>query len=74
MIKPDYEELKRRINKDIVFYGGVLPERNAIAWRGYLVSLLEWEVMPVQIHRDLVDLLPDIPNDPITDMMHGRDD
>jgi hypothetical protein len=37
------EELLQRIQRDIVSYSDVLPERVAIAWRGYLAALIEWE-------------------------------
>jgi hypothetical protein len=67
------EELNHRIGVDVRHYKGTLPERVAIAWRGYLAALLEWGVISIQAHDRLVKLLPDIENDPVVDILLGRE-
>ncbi len=66
-------ELGERILADVRHFGRGLPERNAIAWRGYLAALLEWDVISVAHHDDLVRLLPTIVDDPVTDILLGRE-
>jgi hypothetical protein len=67
------DELKARIDADVRHLGGVLPERNAIAWRGYLAALLEWNLISVALHDDLLRLLPPIDDDPVVDILRGRE-
>jgi len=67
------DELLSRIRQDIDFFGGNLPERNAIAWRGYLAGLLEWGVLDVAAHDQLVAFLPEIADDPVRDILLGRE-
>ena len=67
------DELLGRIRQDIDFFGGELPERNAIAWRGYLAGLLEWGLLNVADHDQLVALLPEIADDPVNDILLGRE-
>ncbi len=68
-----FSDLTSKIQADIDRFGGSLPERNAIAWRGYLTALLEWSAMPVPVYRELADLIPKITDDPVTAIMLGRD-
>jgi hypothetical protein len=42
-------ELMFRINADIEHFGGTLPEKTAIAWRGYLAAMLEWSLISVAL-------------------------
>jgi hypothetical protein len=65
-------ELEHRIKVDVAHYHGSLPERVAIAWRGYLAALLEWSVISISAHDRLRGMLPEIENDPVTDIMLGR--
>jgi hypothetical protein len=68
------DELEHRISVDLAHYHGQFPERVAIAWRGYCAALLEWGVIDVRHHDRLLRLLPDIENDPVTDILLGRGD
>lgn len=67
------EELRARMQKDLDFFAGSMPERYAIAWRGYLAGLLEWNVLDVASHDQLVTLLPEITEDPVIDILLGRE-
>ena len=40
-------EMSHRIQVDIDYFGGAMPERTAVAWRGYLAAMLEWNLIPV---------------------------
>lgn len=74
MQSPSVEELTNRINRDIDHFDGCLPERFAIAWRGYLAALLEWQLISVSNHDQLSDLLPQLEEpDPVVAIMLGRD-
>ena len=68
------DELAGRIGRDVKHFGGVLPERQAIAWRGYLAALIEWGVIDVDRHDRLGRLLPPIVDDPVVQILLGRDD
>lgn len=74
MEKPTKSELERRIGSDILHYKGDLPERVAIAWSGYIAALLEWGLLSVGEHDALHALLPAVGNDPVYDIMLGRND
>jgi hypothetical protein len=72
----DVKIVRRRIEDDARAFGGILPERYALAWGGYLAALMEWGLItPVQ-HKTLIDLLPkfDGPDDPVLSIFIGRDD
>jgi len=66
-------ELAERLARDVAFFEGTMPERNALAWRGYLAGLLEWGVLDPAGHDRLVARLPDIPDDPVNDILLGRE-
>jgi hypothetical protein len=61
--------LEYRIKEQLESFGNNLPERYAIAWRGYLGGLFEWGMMEYPEYRMLLDLLPKInePN-PVSDI------
>lgn len=68
------EELASRIRADLKHFDGELPERYAIAWRGYLAGLYEWNVIEFGYYRSLTDLLPVIEEpSPIAEIFAGRD-
>jgi len=70
---PTLDELSRRIKADIDHFGGLLPERYAIAWRGYLAGLSEWGVISTADHNELWKMLPEIGDpDPVDEIMIGR--
>jgi hypothetical protein len=66
-------ELRARILADIAAFGGQLPERNAIAWGAYLAALIEWGIIPPDVHRRLVQLLPAAEDDPSVAILLGRE-
>jgi hypothetical protein len=68
------EELEYRIKNDIKFFGGTMPERNAIAWASYLAALTEWSLLPAGDYWDLRELLPKIDDDPSIAILNGRDE
>lgn len=58
-LETDKENLLRyRIQADIDFFRGELPERFAIAWVSYLAGLVEWDVIDEPMYTRLVQLLP----------------
>ena len=66
-------ELSHRIDADIVHFDGALPERVAIAWRGYLAAMLEWDMIPVADYDALLARIPPVDDDPAVAIMRGRD-
>jgi hypothetical protein len=68
-----YANLRYRLDTDVAHYGGALPDRPAVAWRGYLAAMLEWGLISVAEHDALLRLLPEIPDDPVVDILLGRD-
>ena len=61
--------LRYRIQEQINYFGGVLPERHAIAWGGFLAGIFEEGILDVRHYDELVDMLPEISNpDPIRDI------
>ena len=71
--RPTLEELKDRIQQEITHFGGVLPERVAIAWDGYIAGLLEWSLITPSEHSKLSDMLPEIPDNPVMAIFLGRE-
>ncbi len=62
-------EVRYRINEQIAYFGGVLPERHAIAWGGFLAALLEEGILDYLHYGELVDILPKVPEpDPVADI------
>ena len=66
-------ELVHRINADVEHFGGALPERTAIAWRGYLAAALEWNVITVEQYDALLTRVPPVNDDPAIAILRGRD-
>ncbi len=67
------EEIAYRIQADAEHFGGVLPERYAIAWRGYLAALLEWNLVSVLQYDSLLVHIPPVQDDPAVAILRGRD-
>lgn len=59
------EELQHRIESDIAYFGGKLPQRNALAWHAYLAGLLEWAVIDRSMFDQLTAVLPDMKDSPV---------
>lgn len=72
--KPTFEELSSRIQEEIDYFGGKLPESNALVWSGYISGLLEWGLISVNDHAELCQLLPKIENDPTVGILLGKPD
>lgn len=70
--KPTLEEIKDRIQQEITYFEGVLPERVAIAWDGYLAALLEWNLISPTDHQVAAGMLPEIPDNPVIAIFLGR--
>ena len=68
--RPTYEGLKTRITADRK--GGGLDERSALCWSGYLAGLLEWDLISVEDHRRLSELLPAIDDNPAVRILIGN--
>jgi hypothetical protein len=62
-----------RIQADIDHFGGVLPERTAISWRGYLAAMLEWNLIPVAQYDALLARIPSVDDDPAIAILMGRE-
>jgi hypothetical protein len=69
------DEIEYRINSDISFFKGKLPERFSMAWHGYLAAMFEWENINLTQYDELFKLLPHIdePN-PVATIFSGRED
>jgi hypothetical protein len=72
MTKDIAAELMHRIDADIEHSGGTLPERTAIAWRGYLAAMLEWNVITVEQYDTLLARIPPVHDDPAIEILRGR--
>ena len=63
------ENVSYRIQEQIDHFRGVLPERYAIAWGGYLAALWEKGMLTFDDYRSMGRLLPKIAApDPIEDI------
>lgn len=72
MTRDTAAELMHRIQADIEHFGGALPERTAIAWRGYLAAALEWNVISVEQYNSLLTHVPSVSDDPAIAILRGR--
>ncbi len=66
-------ELMHRIHADIEHFGGTLPEKTAIAWRGSLAATLEWSVITFRQYDALLARIPPVHDDPAILILRGRD-
>jgi hypothetical protein len=66
-------ELLYRIQSDIDHFGGTLPEKTAISWRGYLAAMLEWNLIPLDRYEALLARIPQVDDDPAITILRGRD-
>ncbi len=69
---PTFEELRRRIQREIDHFGGKLPERTALVWDGYFAALMEWGLISVSEHECLCKMLPTIKDNPVKTILLGR--
>lgn len=67
------EEIAYRIQADAIHFGGVLTEKYAIAWRGYLAAMLEWNLISNLQYESLLAHIPPIEDDPAVAILRGRD-
>ena len=67
------EGIEQRILDDIKHFEGILPERYAIVWGGYIASLYEWSFVTQEQFIKLASLLPRIsePN-PVAEIWGGE--
>jgi hypothetical protein len=70
---PSLDELRKRIQREIDFYGGTMQERSALAWAGYLAALIEWGLISVADHERLCKMLPRIEDNPAVQILLGRE-
>ena len=70
--RPTPQEIKERIQSEIDHFGGILPERVALVWDGYLAGLLEWGLISASQHKELSDMLPEIADNPVMSIFLGR--
>jgi hypothetical protein len=66
-------EMSHRIQVEIDYSGGTMPERTALAWRGYLAAMLEWNLIPVAQYDQLLAKIPEVRDDPAVGILRGRD-
>lgn len=66
-------ELSYRIQADIDHFGGHMPEKTAISWRGYLAAMLEWNLIPVAQYEALLERIPPVNDDPAIAILIGRE-
>jgi hypothetical protein len=70
--RPTLEELKDRLHQEITHFGGLMPERVAIAWDGYVAALLEWNLITPTEHQEVLTMLPEVPDNPVMAIFLGR--
>lgn len=68
-----FAELSHRIQADIQHFGGVMPEKTAISWRGYLAAMLEWDLIAVAQYDALLARIPSVNDDPAVAILQGRE-
>ena len=63
------KDVQYRIEEQIAYFGGKLPDRHTLAWAGYLAALLEEGLLDFVHYKELRHLLPPIedPN-PVSDI------
>ena len=71
--RPTTQEIKARIQSEKDCFGGILPERVALVWDGYLAGLLEWGLITPSEHKQFSDMLPEILNNPVMRVFLGHD-
>ena len=68
-----FNEIKNRIQDEINYYNGILPEIVIGCWNGYIAALIEWDLITINQHQELFNLLPEIPNNPAVQILIGRE-
>ena len=71
--RPTFQEMKDRIQTELHHFGGTLPERVALVWDGYLAALIEWGLLTPSEHKELSNMLPSIPDNPVIEILLGRE-
>lgn len=66
-------ELSSRIQADLDHFSGAMPERTALAWRGYLAAMLEWKLISLLQYDELLTRIPVVMDDPAVTILRGRD-
>lgn len=66
-------ELSHRIEAEANHFGGSMPERTAVCWRGYLAAMLEWGLLQPEHHQRLLMLVPAVEQDPAIAILRGRE-
>jgi len=69
MEKPTFEELEDRIQRQVSV--GRMGTLDSACWRGYLAALIEWNLIPPNQHRRLIELLPKLDTDPTLPILLG---
>ena len=66
---PIAEELQYRIEQQLQYFNGSMPENYATAWHGYLAGIYEWGKIDKATYFHLESLLPRLaqPN-PVSDI------
>jgi hypothetical protein len=65
-------ELKYRIEAEVTFHKGSMPENIVILWSGYLAGILETSVISFDEYLALDSLLPKVENNPVYDLFMDR--
>jgi hypothetical protein len=66
------DELSYRIDAEAAHFGGTMPEKTAICWRGYLAAMLERGMLQPDQYDGLLVRVPDVEQDPAIDLLRGR--
>jgi hypothetical protein len=67
------EELKVKIPAQLANGHAEHRESLTLAWDGYLAALLEWTVITVRAHQELVASLLTVADNPVNNVFLGRD-
>ena len=66
------KEMAERIQRELNFYNGELPEDVKLVWQGYVSALLEWSLIEVSTYDKLLEMLSFIPRGPVYSIMVGE--
>jgi hypothetical protein len=70
--RPSLCHLQELVRQSVVEHNGVLPKEYALVWSGYFASLLASDLLSVGDFDTLMKMLPDYPDDLVTQRILGR--
>jgi len=69
--RPTVAEMRERLAECARHGGGVIPRDAALVWDGYFAALIEWGLISLTKHAELLALLPELPDSPVLGVFLG---